>query len=170
MKLLQIMLISAFAIPAYAHGPTPQKTDQTVLLNTAHDVVWKALSEPCAITAWHPHVVDCKVDGTSRRALTLKNGGTIIEEIDEMLPQEMSISYRLGRDSEVKALPVSSLTGRIKVKAEGDKTNVAWIARYYRADTTNEPPQGLDDAAAQTSINSYVMDGLTGLEAHLEQK
>lgn len=170
MKLLQILCISIFAMPAYAHGPTPQKTDQTALLNAAPDAVWKALSEPCAIAAWHPQVAECKADGQLRRTLTLKNGGRITEEVDEMLPGEMSISYRLGSSSEVKALPVSSLTGRIKVKAEGNKANVVWVARYYRADTTNEPPQGMDDAAAQLSVNSYVRDGLTGLEGYLANK
>lgn len=170
MKLLQILCISIFALPAYAHGPTPQKTDQTVLLNAASDAVWKALSEPCVIAAWHPQVAECKAEGQLKRTLTLKNGGSITEEVDEMLAGEMSISYRLGSNSEVKALPVSSLTGRIKVKAEGDKASVVWIARYYRADTTNEPPQGLDDAAAQMSVNSYVREGLIGLEAYLVKK
>ncbi|HEY8354114.1 MAG TPA: SRPBCC family protein [Methylophilaceae bacterium] len=167
MKLLQILCISAFALPAYAHGPTPQKTDQSVLLAAAPESVWKALSEPCAIADWHPQVVECKADGQLKRTLTLKNGGIIVEEIDEILPEEMSISYRFGSSSEIKAIPVSSLTGRIKVKAEGDKVNVVWIARYYRADTTNEPPAGMDDAAAQLSVNGYVKEGLAGLETHL---
>ncbi|PKO54233.1 MAG: SRPBCC family protein [Betaproteobacteria bacterium HGW-Betaproteobacteria-2] len=170
MKLLQALLISAITFPVYAHGPTPQKTDQAVLFNVPPATVWKALSEPCAILNWHPQVAECKAEGQLKRTLTLKNGGKITEEVDELLPGEMSISYRLGSDSEVKALSVSSLTGRIKVKAEGDNANVVWIARYYRADTTNEPPAGMDDAAAQLSVNSYVREGLIGLEGYLVKK
>lgn len=170
MKLLQVLLISAMALPAYAHGPTPQKTDQTVLLDAAPDMIWKALSEPCAILNWHPQVAECKADGQLKRTLTFKNGGKITEEIDEILPGEMSISYRLGSDSELKALPVSSLTGRIKVKADGSKANVVWVARYYRADTTNEPPAGMDDAAAQSAVNGYVSEGLMGLKSCLVKK
>ncbi|CAG0997684.1 mxaD protein [Methylophilaceae bacterium] len=163
MKLLQALIVSAIAFPAHAHGPTPQKTDQSALIAATPDIVWKKLSEPCAIASWHPDVADCKEVSPLKRTLTLKNGGIISEEVDEILPVEMSISYRLGAESEVKALPVSSLTGRLKVVAEGSGSKVLWIARYYRADTTNEPPKGMDDAAAQLSVNAYVKSGLEGL-------
>jgi mxaD protein len=76
----------------------------------------------------------------------------------------MTISYRIGGEIDFKALPVSSLTGRIKVKAEAAGTNVSWLARYYRADTTNEPPKGLDDESALNAVNSYIKAGLSGLD------
>jgi|SRR5690554_1152157 mxaD protein len=170
MKLLHFLCISIFTLPAYAHGPTPQKTDQSALIDATPDVVWNALSEPCAIADWHPQVAQCHAEGQLKRRLTLKNGKSIVEEVDEILPDAMSISYRLGSDSDIEALPVSSLTGRIKVKIEAGKAEVTWITRYYRADTTNEPPEGMDDAAAQLSVNSYVKEGLSGLEAFLVRK
>lgn len=170
MKLLRILLISAIILPAYAHGPTPQKTDDYILLAATPDVVWKKLSEPCAIASWHPEVSDCQEISPLKRILTLKNGGKISEEVDEILPAEMSISYRLGAESEVKAIPVSSLTGRIKVVAEGAGSKVTWVARYYRADTTNEPPKGLDDGTAQLMVNTYVRSGLEGLKGDAAKK
>lgn len=170
MKRMIPLLMSIATLPALAHGPTPQKTDQTVLLDASPKSVWQALSTPCEIANWHPQVADCKADGQLKRTLTLKNGAKLMEEIDEILSDEMSISYRLGSGSEESALPVSSLTGRIKVKAEGEKANVVWIARYYRADTTNEPPKGKDDASAQLAVNSYVREGLLGLEEMLTKK
>lgn len=167
---LTAFLLSGIIFPAYAHGPTPQKTDQTALINAAPAEVWKKLSEPCAIATWHSEVSKCESATALSRTLTLKNGGKVQEDIDEILPAEMTISYRLGGDMDVKALPVSSLTGRIKVVAEGAGSRVSWLARYYRFDTTNEPPKGLDDKSAQKAVNAYVKAALEGLERAPEKK
>ena len=161
---LTAFLLSGITLPVFAHGPTPQKTDQSKLINQAPAAVWKKLSEPCAITKWHSEVGHCESSAAMKRTLTLKNGGKINEEIDEILPAEMTISYRLGGEVDIKALPVSSLTGRIKVVPEGAGSRVSWLARYYRADTTNEPPKGLDDESAQKAVNAYVKAALEGLE------
>lgn len=170
MKLIYALLLSTLILPAFAHGPTPQKTDQTVTLKAAPDAVWKLLSEPCAIKNWHPDVVDCQSSDPKKRTLTLKNGGRIDEEVDEIVPAEMSISYRIGGEIDIKALPVSSLTGRVKVKASDAGSEVSWLARYYRADTTNEPPKGMDDESATKAVNAFVKAGLTGLDNPPEKK
>ena len=170
MKLWIALLGMCISANVFAHGPTPQKTDQTVLIKASPDAVWKLLSEPCAIKNWHPDVVDCLSTSASSRTLTLNNGGKLNEEVDEILPAEMSISYRIGGEVDIKALPISSLTGRIRVKAEGADTQVSWVARYYRADTSNEPPQGLDDETAVKAVNAYVKTALAGLGRADEKK
>ncbi|PPC83820.1 MAG: MxaD protein [Methylotenera sp.] len=169
MKKIYALILMAITAPALAHGPTPQKTDQSVLISASPEVVWKRLSEPCAIKDWHPDVVGCDSTTALKRTLVLKNGSKINEEIDEMLPSEMSISYRLG-EIDIKALPVSSLTGRLKVTADGANTKVVWVARYYRADTTNEPPKGLDDESALNAVNAYVKAALAGLQKPMPKK
>jgi mxaD protein len=170
MKLIYTFLLSVVAMPVFAHGPTPQKTDQTATVKASPDLVWKQLSEPCAIKNWHPYVADCQSSDPKKRTLTLKNGSKIDEEVDEIVPAEMSISYRIAGEFDIKALPVSSLTGRIKVKPEGADSNVSWLARYYRADTTNEPPKGLDDESALKAVNAYVKAALAGLGNPTEKK
>lgn len=163
MKLIYTLLLSTIAMPVLAHGPTPQKTDETVILKVTPELAWKQLSEPCAIKNWHPDVAGCTSSDQKKRTLTLKNGSKLDEEVDEILPAEMSISYRIAGEVDVKALPISSLNGRIKVKAEGADASVSWLARYYRADTTNEPPVGMDDESAKKSVNAYIKAGLVGL-------
>ena len=170
MKLWIALLGMCISVSAYAHGPTPQKTDQTVRIKASPDAVWKLLSEPCAIKNWHPDVTDCQSTTPLTRTLTLKNGGKLNEEIDEMLPAEMSISYRIGGEVDIKALPISSLTGRIRVKADGTDTQLNWVARYYRADTSNEPPKGLDDETAVKAVDAYVKAALAGLGRADEKK
>lgn len=170
MKLLYTLVLSAMAFPAYAHGPTPQKTDQSVWIAATPAAVWQQLSDPCAISEWDPDIAECKAENDLKRTLVLKNGSSLVEEVDEILPGEMSISYRLGSNSEITALAVSSLTGRIRVKAENGGAAVTWIARYYRADTRNEPPAGMDDAAAKQAVDSYIANALAGLQQQLTKK
>lgn len=154
----------------WAHGPTPQKTDQTVLLQASAASVWKMLSAPCAIKDWHPAVADCQSSEAGKRVLILKNGAKLQEEFDEILVEEQTISYRLAGNPDIQALPVSSLTGRIKLKQEGTGVRVSWMARYYRADTTNEPPKGMDDQSALNAVNQYVKSGLDGLASSAAKK
>lgn len=170
MKLIYALVLIAIALPAAAHGPTPRKTDQSLLIKAPSALVWKQLSSLCAIADWHAEVAKCESVSASKRLLTLKNGGKLSEEMDEILPQKLTIAYRLGNDSEAKALAVSSLTGKIKLTTEGAATRVSWMARYYRADTTNEPAADADDAAAQAAVDSYVKTALDGLEANVMNK
>lgn len=162
MKFIIGLLSACMAITAHAHGPTPRKTDQTVVVKAMPDEVWKMISEPCGIAKWHPEVASCEAEGKVR-TLTLKKGGKVVEEIDEVAVTEMTLSYRLANDPDPAAIPVSSLTGKLKVKPEADGTHVTWMARYYRAFTGNEPPEGQDDEAAQAAVDAYVKAGLQGL-------
>ena len=48
------------------------------------DAAWAAIGEFCEITLWHPAVEKCvlsKKDGKPLRTLSLKGGGTIVEEL-----------------------------------------------------------------------------------------
>lgn len=163
------LLVAVLAFSAHAHGPTPRKTDESVTINASVAVVWKSLSEPCSIAAWHPDIAECISSSPTKRILKLKNGGEVNEEFDEVQETEKTISYRMTGEADIRALAVSSLNGRIKVIAEGNHVKVNWTARYYRAFTGNEPPSGQDDEAAMQSVNLFVGNALKGIKAHLEQ-
>ncbi|BCM24515.1 SRPBCC family protein [Methyloradius palustris] len=159
------LLTATIAITAQAHGPTPRKTDESVLIKTSPEAMWKKLSAACNIATWHPDVAKCEIINDTQHKITLKNGKSITEEIDEIAEADLTISYRLEGDIDVEALPISSLNGRIRLKAEDGGVRVTWIARYYRAFTGNEPPEGQDDEAAQTAIDQFVKTGLANLAA-----
>lgn len=161
--LLATLLASLVATSAQAHGPTPRKTDESVLVNASPETVWKKLTAPCSIATWHPEVAKCDIITDKQHKITLKNGKSFIEEVDEMADADMTISYRLDGEIDIAALPVSSLNGRIRVKAEDGGVRVSWMARYYRAFTGNEPPEGQDDEAAQLAVDSFVKAGLANL-------
>lgn len=149
---------------ALAHGPTPQKTDESVQVSSPAAEVWHRISEPCAIAQWHPEVSACQPVNDKQQRLTLKNGKQLLQEIDEVTAADMTVAYRLSGDIDIEALPVSSLNGKIKVSADGSGAKVVWIARYYRAFTGNEPPAGQDDESAKEAVDAFVKAGLQGLK------
>jgi mxaD protein len=169
MKLYVALLCSLLAVPALAHGPTPRKTDQSVLVAAAADAVWQKVAEPCSMAQWHPQVAECAEIEPRKYSLKLRNGGVIVHEIDEIAEDKRALSYRLGSEVDIAAMPVSSLSGRIKVEPEGEGARVSWMARYYRAFTGNEPPEGQDDEAAQQAVDAFAEAGLAGLQEFVTQ-
>ena len=165
MRVVLVLLGALIINSAYAHGPTPRKTDESVVVKGGLEKVWKKISEPCAIVTWHPEVKSCELISEKQQKVTLINDKVILIEVDEVADAEKSISFRLGGEIDIAALPVSSFNGRIKVSVEGDATRVSWTARYYRAFTGNEPPAGQDDETAQAAVDAFVKSGLDNLAA-----
>lgn len=166
MKIWCLIIGICMSGTAFAHGPTPQKTDESVQVSASPDVVWKKIAEPCGIAKWHPEVSACDVVNDKQQTLTLKNGKKILQEVDELAAAEMSLSYRFSGEIDITALPVSSLNGKIKVAPEAGGAKITWTARYYRAFTGNEPPEGQDDESAKNAIDQFVKAGLAGLKAN----
>lgn len=165
------LAVSVLVRPALAHGPTPQKVDQTVTIRAAPDVVWKVVGAFGGIGGWHPDVATVEATGGDAvggvRTITLKAGGTLVESLDEWNAAGRTYAYRMS-DPDLKALPVSSYSATVTVTPEGDGSKVEWMGRFYRGDTGNEPPEELSDAAGKDAMNRYFADGLKGLKAKLE--
>ncbi|MCJ2034508.1 SRPBCC family protein [Methylobacterium sp. J-068] len=167
------LVLSLFATVALAHGPTPQKVDQSIVIAAKPDAVWKVVGDFAGIGGWHPDVAGSQGSGGNesggRRQVTLKSGGTLDEGLDEMNASGRTYSYRLS-EPDLKALPVSSYSATLSVTPDGDGSRVEWVGRFYRGDTGNEPPEELSDEAGRTAMNRYFADGLKGLKAKVEGK
>lgn len=165
------LVLTLLSGAALAHGPTPQKVDQSIVIKAKPDAVWKVVGDFAGIGAWHPDVARSEGSGGSgsgaRRKVTLKAGGSLDEGLDEMNAAGRTYSYRLS-DPDLKALPVSSYSATLTVSPEGDGSRVEWLGRFYRGDTGNEPPEDLSDEAGRTAMNRYFADGLKGLKAKVE--
>lgn len=159
-----------FASPALAHGPTPQKTDTTVTIDAPFDEVWNVLSDFGAIDAWHPAVQSAETsENGEARTLTLE-GGTITETLDVSSKERGVVAWRLGEPNP-DALAVSSYNDKMMVTDAGDdRTEVRWIGRFYRADTSNFPADDQTDEAAIEAMSDYVETGLEGLKTYLEDE
>jgi len=153
----------AFAAPTLlAHGPSPRRHNETVAISAPADTVWNQIAEPCAISKWHPKVSACTAEGQDMQ-LTLDNGGTLLFQVDEADPASHTLYYRFGEDIALETFPVSSLTGKVQVEADGASSKVHWAATFYRFDTHNDPEPGVDDDAAREAVEAFVKAGLGGL-------
>jgi len=152
----------------WTHGPTPQSVEESIRIDAPVARVWKVVSDFAKLAAWHPLVVEC-VGNDKERTVTLESGGNLVESLDERKDAEHTYSYRLLQEK-IEAFPVSFYTATITVKAaDGNASDVVWTSRFYRGDTTNEPSEQLDDAAAIAAVKEFFTVGLRGLKSKVEQ-
>lgn len=161
------------AQPAAAHGPTPQKSNESIVIAVPPAEVWKAVKDFAKIDGWHPGVAKSVAGGDKEtsitRTLTLKSGGDIVEGLDELDDANLVLGYRLSKEN-VDAFPVGSYSASMKIVAAEGGSEVRWMSRLYRADTTNEPPPEKNDEAALKAMSEFFKQGLEGLKKKLESK
>lgn len=170
-RLTTFLFCLSFAV--FAHGPTPQKANESITINAPVEKVWATVGQFEKIADWHGDLISSNGDGKlssgGTRTLTFKNGEELIDELDAYSNNEHEYSYRMKKDN-VKALPVSSYSVTVKV-APGDSPDISVVtmkSRFYRGDTGNTPPESLSDEAAVTAMIAYFKNGLGGLKQKLE--
>lgn len=172
---LSVLAISAI-LPnvVMAHGPTPQKAKESVVINASVDKVWDTVKEFADISKWHPDVKSSSGDGKHEsggvRNVVLQNGGELTDELDFYSERDHEYSYRLKKEN-TQALPVSSYSISLQVTAapEAGKSLVTLKSRFYRGDTGNSPAESQNDAAAVSAMNAFFQHGLVGLQQKLEK-
>ncbi|MFA5950865.1 MAG: SRPBCC family protein [Hyphomicrobium sp.] len=171
-----VVIIAALcmALPVAAHGPTPQKVDEKISLKATPEAVWTAIKDFGSFASWHPGIDKCDATGGNAagatRTLTLKsNGKTLVEGLDEYSEADKIMGYRLSAEN-IEALPVSFYSATLKVVPVDSGSEVLWTGRFYRADTSNFPPENLNDEAAVKAMTSFFQEGLQGLKTKLGEK
>jgi len=176
MNFLSIYLLGILLLPlaSLAHGPTPQKAKESVIINASVESVWNEVRQFDAIANWHPDVKASQGDGRHEsggiRTVTLQNGGQLVEELDYYNDQEHEYSYRLKTEN-VKTFPASSYSIAVKVNPGDDAghSEIILKSRFYRGDTSNTPPENLNDETAVKAMTEFFKNGLAGLKKKLEK-
>ncbi len=166
-RFITFISLTLVITPLFAHGPTPQKVDESIIIQADLAKVWKKIQAFDLIANWHPEVTEVKMDDDTTRVLTLKNGGNITDSLDEVNEDEKYLSYRLLAENPA-VFPVSFYTITIQVDPESDASKVSWSGRFYRGDTGNFPSDELNDQAAINAMTLYATSGLAGLKKALE--
>jgi mxaD protein len=175
------LFFSAFA---NAHGPVRQKTEEDITINAPADKVW-AIIKNYGDMSWLPAIKSTTVEGGNKkgaiRVLTLTNGGTITEELKKYDDEKMSYAYKItemstaqtithsGVEEKVPVLPVDNYAASIDLEAKGSATVVSWKAGYYRAYMNNNPPEEMNEEAANSAVSGIFKAGLTNLKALAEK-
>ncbi len=164
----------AFLVPlaSEAHGPSRQKVVESVEINVPASKVWARIGNFQDLS-WLPVVAktqgeDGNTPDKAKRHITLKNGGTVDEELYKYSAEQMMYAYRIDK-VDVKVLPVNDYSSQIYVTSEGDnKTKVEWHGAFYRGYMNNDPPPELSDEASAKAVSGLYRTGLDALKAELE--
>jgi mxaD protein len=178
------VLMFFFTAVANAHGPVRQKAEEEITINAPAEKVWSIIKN-YGDMSWLPAVKSVTVDkGNEKgsiRVLTLKDGGTITEELKKHDDKAMSYAYKItemstaktithaGVEEKVPVLPVDNYAASIDLTANGDTTVVSWKAGYYRAYMNNNPPEEMNEEAANTAVTAILKSGLQNLKALAEK-
>lgn len=177
-------LLMFLTAAAQAHGPVRQKAEEEITINAPAEKVW-GLIKNYGDMSWHPLIRDAKADkGNEKgsvRVLTLKDGGTITEELKKYDDKKMSYSYKItdmsaaktithaGAEEKVPVLPVDNYAATLEVEPKGDNSVVFWKAAYYRAYMNNNPPPEMNEQAANAAVTAVLQEGLKNLKALAEK-
>lgn len=172
---LALLLVSfnLLVFPSFGHGPTPQKVEETIVIAASPDAVWAAVKDFGSIAEWNPLVANSIGRGGNlagaERDIVFKAGGQVTDSLDEYIDDEKTYSYRLGKPN-VDAFPVSFYSATLEVKPAAEGAEVTWVARFYRADTGNFPPEDKNDQAAIAAMTAFFQAGLQELKKKLENR
>ena len=182
--LIVSVLLSFFTTVANAHGPVRQKAEEQITINAPAEKVWSIIQN-FGDMSWHPDIFNTTSEGGNKkgatRVLTLKDGGTIKEELKKYDETKMSYAYKItemstaktiihaGAEEKVPVLPVDNYSATIEVEAKGDTSVVNWTAGYYRAYTNNNPPAEMNEEAANAAVAAVLKTGLINLKTLAEK-
>jgi carbon monoxide dehydrogenase subunit G len=183
-SLIATVLLSFFTAIASAHGPVRQKAEEQITINAPAEKVWSIIKN-YGDMSWHPDIFNTTVEGDNKkgaiRVLTLKDGGTIKEELKKYDEGKMSYSYKItemstaktithaGVEEKVPVLPVDNYSATIEVEPKGDTSVVSWTAGYYRAYTNNNPPAEMNEETANAAVSAILKTGLINLKTLAEK-
>ena len=92
-SLIATVLLSFFTAIASAHGPVRQKAEEQITINAPAEKVWSIIKN-YGDMSWHPDIFNTTEEGGNKkgaiRVLTLKDGGTIKEELKKYDEAKMS--------------------------------------------------------------------------------
>ena len=115
---------------------------------------WAAIGDFCGISAWHPALEKCelsKKDGATLRTLTLKGGGTIIEQLVAQDDKTMTQTYVILEG----VLPVANYKSTLKVLPKGDGATYDWSGTF--------DAKGVADAESKKVITGVYTAGVDSL-------
>ena len=91
------------------------------------DAVWTKVGNFCGIASWHPALAGCDLSADGKeRTLTLKGGGTIVEDLVKWNDKGHSYTYTIKSSP----LPVAHYISTIAVKKHGKGSEIVWTGHF----------------------------------------
>lgn len=150
--------IAAASLALVASTAMAAEVTETATFNAGPKKVWKAAGPGfCGIGKFHPAIEKCELsNGKKTRTLTLKGGGTIVENQLSWEPKSTTYSYEIAESP----LPVENYKATFKVEKTGKKqSTVTWSATF--------DPKGASESDAEKTISGIFTAGLDALKSKL---
>lgn len=144
----------AVAIPLSITPALALEVEKTTDVAASPEVVWKTIGEFCGIGDWHPVVEKCALSekgGKPVRTLSLKGGGTIVEEQLARSDKKMDYTYTILESP----LPVEDYKSTITVTKHGSGSKITWSGTFKA--------KGADDAKAKEVVGGIYEAGFKGI-------
>ena len=154
MKLIALTATAIIAVAAFGSSAMALDVKKSVDVAAAPDAVWKAIGDFCGIGTWHPAVEKCELqqkDGKTLRLLSLKGGGTILEQQSARDDAAHSYGYTIVESP----LPVANYASTIAVTAKGSGSTITWSGTF--------DAKGAPDDKAKEVIAGIYDAGLAGI-------
>lgn len=173
--LLLLGAVCLFA-PAHAHGPSPQRLEEKVIIAASPEKVWSLIENFSALADWHPLVSSSDVSSSesvgsnstgATREVVLADGH-VVERLDRHKPAQKRYGYRLLKEN-AEAIPASFYSAKLSVNAVDEGAEVVWKGMFYRADTSNYPAEGRTDEAGREALSHFFRVGLDNLKKLAEE-
>ncbi|RZK79881.1 MAG: SRPBCC family protein [Methylobacterium sp.] len=146
---LPVLALVAGTVPGYAIDVA-----KTATVATPPAKVWQTIGDFCGIGDWHPAVEKCALsekDGMKVRTLSLKGGGTLVEEQVSRDDKVMSYTYTILSGP----LPVSDYKSTLSVAPDGTGSKLSWTGTFNA--------KGAPDTVATDAISGIYESGLKAI-------
>ncbi len=148
-------LVPAAALAALIATPAlALEVTKTATVAASPDKVWKTIGGFCGIGDWHPVIEKCELSkkgGKEERTLSLKGGGTIVEQEQSRDDKKMDYTYTILSGP----LPVQDYKSTIMVEKDGSGSKVTWTGSFKA--------KGAPDDKAKEAIAGVYEAGLKGI-------
>ena len=167
-----VTLILFFNNNVDAHGPSRQKVNEKIEINTNPEKVWEIVKNFMKYD-WNSSikkVIAKNNEVGAERKLEFEEGKFIKQKLEKIDDTKRLISWRIVETSN-EIMPVNSYAAKIFVKnGENGKTIVNYKAGFYRGFMGNDPPEPLNDENSKKKVSTFIKNSLKGLKSIAESK
>lgn len=174
-KIMAALVFGVFSGTANAHGTTPLKVEESIVINAPPVAVWRQVGNFGKPEKWMSMVAHSKAKGDNivgaTRKLILKNGAVIKEELKSYDAGKISYKYKTAQVSPITALPVNGVLNAsltVEPDAVGAKVILS-SGRFYRSwQRQDDPPPDESEKAAESAMRALFVESLANLKAVVE--
>jgi hypothetical protein len=142
-------------------GPAAAAAEVTreTVVDASPAKVWQAISPFCSIAEWHPAIAKCdeeKAKDGTRRRLTTKDGGVIVERLLSTDNKRRRYNYAIVESP----LPVTDYHSTLSVASDHGKARVVWRGDFQ--------PKGVSEEEATKVVAGLYEAGLDGIKSKVQ--